>query len=135
MPEADYSKENYMTRQPRIDLSKYQYNYEQFRQYTAFYEEARKKDLEESRQFYKMVKYSLANKDKDKIAALTFAKKYRLDLITIPDEFKDESIDDIDFKKDRRRRRPVVRNRTSRDVSEYDVWRIHDREIIKGGGK
>lgn len=84
-----------MTRQPRLDLSKLQYNYEQFREYTALYEEAKKKDDKESREFYKMVKYSLANKDKGNAAAIAFAKKFRLDLITIPEEFKDENIDDF----------------------------------------
>jgi hypothetical protein len=62
-------------------LSMYNYNYEQFKQYTALYEEAKKKDTEELRQFYKMVKYSQAYKDKGDKSAIAFAKKFRLDLI------------------------------------------------------
>lgn len=59
------------------------------------YERAKAKDREELRQFYKMVKYSLANKDKNDKSAISFANKFRLDLIEIPEEFKDETIDDI----------------------------------------
>jgi len=70
-----------MTRQPRLDLSKYNYNYEQFKEFTSLYEEAKAKDREELRQFYKMVKYTLAKKDKLDKSALSFAKKFRLDLI------------------------------------------------------
>lgn len=124
-----------MTRQPRLDLSKYNYNYEQFKEFTSLYEEAKAKDREELRQFYKMVKYTLAKKDKLDKSALSFAKKFRLDLIQIPDEFKDESIDDIKIKKDKRTRRPMIRNRTNKDITNYDAWRVHDREFLKTGGK
>jgi hypothetical protein len=55
-------------------------------------------------------------------------------LIEIPEEFKDESIDDIVIKKDKRARRKMIRVRTNKDISNYDAWRIHDREIIKSGG-
>lgn len=131
----DYERTGYMTRQPRLDLSKYNYNYEQFKQYTSLYEEARAKDKEGLRQFYKMVKYSLAYKDKGDQSALSFAKRFRLDLIEIPDEFKDEPLDDIKIKKDKRTRRTFIRNRTNRDISNYDAWRVHDREFMKTGGK
>lgn len=40
----DYEREGYMKRQPRLDLSKYNYNFEQFSQYTQLYEQAKKKD-------------------------------------------------------------------------------------------
>jgi hypothetical protein len=132
-----YELEGYMKRQPRVDLKKDvgNYNYEQFREYTALYEESKKKDDEELRQFYKMVKYARLNKDKNDKSAMAFAKKYRLDLIEIPPEFQDEGLEDINIKKDKRTRRPVIRMRTSRDISKYDAWRNYDRQIIKGGGK
>jgi hypothetical protein len=58
-----YELEGYMKRQPRVDLKKDvgNYNYEQFREYTSLYEESKKKDDEEVRQFYKMVKYARLN--------------------------------------------------------------------------
>lgn len=132
-----YELEGYMKRQPRVDLKKDvgNYNYEQFREYTALYEDSKKKDQEELRQFYKMVKYSRLNQDKNDKSAIAFAKKYRLDLIEIPPEFQEESLEDISIKKDKRTRRPVIRMRTSRDISKYDAWRNYDRQIIKGGGK
>jgi len=82
-----------------------------------------------------MVKYSIANKDKNDKSAMAFARRFRLDLIQIPEEYKDESLDDIEIKMDKRTRRPIIRNRTSRDISKYDAWRVHDRELMKGGGK
>lgn len=82
-----------------------------------------------------MVKYAKLNVDKGNKTALSFAKKFRLDLIDIPEEFKDESIDDINIKADKRTRRPMIRNRTNKDISKYDAWRCFDREIMKAGGK
>lgn len=82
-----------------------------------------------------MVKYSKENIDKGDKFALTFAKKYRLDLIDIPDEFKDVSIDDLSFKARKKYERPRIRLRNNRDLSNYDAWRCSDRSIIKGGPK
>ncbi len=82
-----------------------------------------------------MVKYSLAHKDKGDKSAASFAKKFRLDLIDIPEEFKDEPIDDIKIKQDKRTRRPMIKNRTDRDITNYDAWRVHDRNFPKTGGK
>lgn len=132
-----YELEGYMKRQPRVDLKKDvgNYNYEQFREYTALYEEAKKKDDESLRQFYKMVKYSRLNQDKNDKSAIAFAKKYRLDLIEIPPEYQDESLEDIKIKKDKRTRRPIIRMRTSRDISKYEAWRCFDRQLMKTGFK
>jgi hypothetical protein len=84
-----YELEGYMRRQPRLDLKKTvgNYNYEQFKEYTQLYDEAKKKDSEELRQFFKMVKYARLNAEKGDKSAMAFAKKYRLDLIEIPNEF------------------------------------------------
>jgi len=40
----EYEKEGYMKRQPRSDISKQNYNYEQFREFTKFHREAKQKD-------------------------------------------------------------------------------------------
>jgi hypothetical protein len=82
-----------------------------------------------------MVKYARLNVDKGDKSALSFANKYRLDLIEIPPEFQEESLDDIAIKKDKRSRRTIIRMRTNRDISKYDAWRCYDRQILKGGGK
>ena len=111
------------------------YNYEQFKEYTALYEKSKKKDTEEVRQFYKMVKYSRLNKDKGDGSAMAFARKFDLDLIQIPPEFQDEPLDDIVIKKDKRTRREIIRNRSNRDLTKYDAWRCYDRQLMKGGGK
>lgn len=58
-----------------------------------------------------------------------------MDLIEIPEEFKNIPFEDVQFKKDRRTRRPVIKLRTSIDLSNYDAWRNFDRELVKGGPK
>jgi len=63
------------------------------------------------------------------------SKRYRFDLIEIPEEFKDVEVDDSYYKKNKKSKRPLIRNRTSRDISNYDAWRVHDRQLIKGGPK
>ena len=62
------------------------------------YEEAKEKDDNESKNFYKLVKYVKAKqelgKENNDIYAIEFLKKYKLDLIQIPEEFKDLEVDD-----------------------------------------
>jgi hypothetical protein len=70
-----------------------------------------------------MVKYTKLNLEKGDRSAVAFAKKFRLDLINIPEEFKELSIDDISIKKDKRTRRRIVRTKTSIDLSNFDAWR------------
>jgi len=68
-----------------------------------------------------MVKYARLNADKGDKSAVSFAKKYRLDLIEIPPEFQDESLDDIAIKKDKRTRRTIIRMRSNRDISKSET--------------
>jgi hypothetical protein len=130
-----YNKEGYMSRQPRIDFKGKNYNFEQFRDYTRLYESAKKKDQKELENFYKMVKYSKENVDSK--AAKRFTKMYQLDLIEIPEEFRGVSTEDLELPLTRRHRRnqTTIRNRTSRDQTNFDAWRCHDRKIVKGGPK
>ena len=90
-----YEQENYMKRQPRTTVREMNFNFEQFREYTAMYEEARVKDDEKSEQFYKLVKYVLKRtdengkpKDISDMVVRDFLRKYQLNLIEIPEEFK-----------------------------------------------
>jgi hypothetical protein len=122
-------------RQPRVDFEKLSYNHEQFNEYTQLYEQASKQDREDLKYFYKMVKYCQENpKSKDK-AAVNFAARIRLDLIEIPEEFKNVTTDDLEIKRDRRARRQVIRTRTSRDLTNYDAWPCTDRTLMKSAGK
>ena len=100
-----------MKRQPRLDLKKHvgNYNYEQFREYTALYDEAKLRDDAEIKHFYQMVKYAKLNVGKGDKHAVEFAKKYRLELIEVPEEFKDVSIDDLELRSTRRSKRPILR--------------------------
>jgi len=54
---------DYMKRQPRVDLAKLSYNYEQFKSYTIMHKSASKKDQIKSERFYKLVKYVKANRE------------------------------------------------------------------------
>ena len=56
-----------------------------------------------------MVKYVRENPQSNDTAVKNFAKTYRLDLIEIPEEFKDESVEDLRINRDRRARRPIVK--------------------------
>ena len=82
-----------------------------------------------------MVKYVKENAPKGEKRAIALSKRFRFDLIDVPEEFKQVDFDDLKVKKDKRCRRPHIRNRTNRDISNYDSWRIHDRSLLKGGGK
>lgn len=58
-----------------------------------------------------------------------FLKKYKLDLIEIPEEFKDLEVNE-DFKPKRSGRqssRRRVYTKRNNDISDYDSWRSFDR--------
>jgi hypothetical protein len=85
----NYELKDYMKRQPRANLRDKNFNFEQFSEYVSIYEEARAKDEKRSQDFYKLVKYVLQNKEagRSNLVVRDFLKKYRLDLIDIPQEF------------------------------------------------
>lgn len=87
----DYDHSGYMMRQPRMELRNKNFNFEQFNAFTLKYEEARSKDELASKEFYKLVKYVRSKKDDENVngnlIVRDFLKKYKLDLIDIPEEF------------------------------------------------
>jgi len=135
---GDFDWTGYMNRQPRMDLRTKNFNFEAHERYTSIYEQARQKDEENSTQFYKLVKYvknQLENSGDSRAAQRNlvvrdFLNKYRIDLIEIPDEFKDVEVGD-DFKPKRKSRtlRKRVYTRSDRSLKNYDVWRVHDRQL------
>ena len=80
---------DYMKRQPRLNLRDKNFNFEQFSEYTDIYETAREKDEKHSKEFYKLVKYVIKNRDAgpSNLIVRDFLRKYKLDLIEIPQEF------------------------------------------------
>lgn len=102
------------------------------------YEDARVKDEADSRNFYKLVKYVLARKGTDEertnIIVKEFIKKYHVDLIEIPEEFKNLQVED-DFKPVKRGRtapkRKRVLTKSNKSIIGYDVWRCFDRAITQ----
>ena len=74
-----------------------------------------------------MVKYSKENPNSKDKAITNFMAKVQLDLVEVPEEFKDVETDDLVIRRDRRARRQVIRHKTSRDLSKYDAWICSDR--------
>ena len=79
----DINWEGYMSRQPRFDLRKHNFNFEEYDRYIDMFEQASKKDKDDSIKFYKMVKYvrSKLEAGETNMAVNDFVKKYKLDLI------------------------------------------------------
>jgi len=138
----NYEITDYMKRQPRLDLRSRNFNFEEYRRYVEMYEDARTKDEAESKNFYKLVKYVLARKgtpeESKNAVVVEFLKKYHLELIEIPEEFKDLEVED-DFKPARRGRttpkRKRVLTKSSKDLRGYDAWRAFDRQVLQTEGK
>lgn len=127
-----------MKRQPRTNLRVKNFNFEQFSEYASIYEDARAKDETRSRDFYKLVKYVIKNKDSGpgNLVVRDFMRKYRLDLIDIPEEFQELEVDDFNLKKSNRARsRKRVYTRSDKSLTGYDVWRCFDRNLICATGK
>jgi len=74
-----------------------------------------------------MLKYSKENPNSKDKAITNFMAKVQLDLVEVPEEFKDVETDDLVIRRDRRARRKVIRHKTSRDLSKYDAWICSDR--------
>ena len=85
------------------------------------------------------MKYVINNKDKGQsnLVVRDFLKKYRLDLIEIPEEFKNLEVEDnfTPKKSQRATSRKRVWTRSSTDMKEFDVWRCFDRNLIVPTGK
>ena len=105
------------------------------------YEEARAVDERESKHFYKLVKYVMAKTAEGKSDRVVqeFNRKYKLELIEIPEEFKDLSIDDYQPKSMRsellKPKTIRVYTRTNKSLVDYDVWRTFDRNLVVPTGK
>ena len=54
-----------MSRQPRFDLRKHNFNFEEYDKYIKMYEEADALDKEKSKQFYRLVKYVKEHTDSE----------------------------------------------------------------------
>jgi hypothetical protein len=64
-------------------------------------------------------------------------KKYKLDLIEIPDEFKNLEVDDTfrpaKFGKLAPKRKRIF-TKNSKNLLNYDAWRVFDRNIVTPTG-
>ena len=64
-----------------------------------------------------------------------FLKKYKLDLIQIPEEFSNVEPDENTKKGRKALSRKKILSRSSKSLVDYHVWRSHDRQIIQADGK
>lgn len=128
----------YMSRQPRFELRSKTFNFEDYGRYIDIYEKARVEDEARSTEFYKLVKYVKERADDPKAdlhneIVKDFKKKYRLDLIDIPEEFQDlEVTDEFQPRKLGRTapKRKRVLTKSNKDLKGYDAWRVYDREFM-----
>ena len=99
------------------------------------YESARVKDEEESKDFYKLVKYVLAKTengtklDQSNLVVRDFLKRYHLNLIEIPEEFKDLEVDVNKYKPKPKNKNTSKRilSRSDKSLKGYDSWMVKDR--------
>jgi len=132
-----------MSRQPRSNVREQNYNFEQFKEYTSMYETARVKDEHNSQEFYRLVKYVTTKcdetgkpKDNSNLVVRDFLRKYDLNLIDIPEEFKDlEVLEEFKPKRKAETQRKRVYTRSDKSLKDYDAWRSVDRQLIVVTGK
>ena len=102
--------------------------------------EAKAKDDEKSRKFYKLVKYVKANIGDEKnqvVNHFTKVRGFRPDLIEIPEEFQDldvEGAEQSEFKS-KPYRKKVIKTWKNSDLTGYDAWRCFDRFTTVDDGK
>jgi len=134
----NYLQEDYLKRQPRVNVRAMNYNFEQFKEYTKIYEDARVKDDKQSEKFWKLVKYVQANVDENgkpkelsNLIVRDFVRKYQVELIDIPEEFKDLRVDsDVLPEKMPQTIRKRVFTRTDKSLKDYHVWKSVDRGLL-----
>lgn len=59
-----------------------------------------------------------------------FLKKYRLDLIEIPEEFQDLDTSDVKVQSKKQYQRKRILTRSDKSLVGYDAWRSFDRQLI-----
>ena len=93
-----------------MELRNKNFDFESYKEYIQIYEDARKQDEIESTNFYKLVKYVKARQGTDEVRTNAyvseFMKRYKIDMIEVPDEFKDLEVGD-DFRPLKKRGRSV----------------------------
>jgi hypothetical protein len=118
-------------------LTKTNYNFEQYRRFTADFNKAKAIDDVNSANFYKLVKYVKKNQDNIKdplVLKFTKIDGFRPDLIEVPDEFKNVEFDNATTF-GRKVTRKIIRRRTDKNLDNYDAWRCSDRQVLKADGK
>jgi len=140
MHNLERERGDYMKRQPRVKIDQVSYNFEQYSRYSNMLASATRKDEIESKNFYKIVKYVKKNIDNPKdqlVHEFTKGKGYVPELIEIPEEFEDLPISDVKPKDLQRKRsnRKLIKTHKSKDMTNYDVWRCHDRAVFIGDYK
>lgn len=137
-----YEEVDYMKRQPRAQVERMNYNFEQFRKYTHLYDRAKRRDEEESQAFFKLVKYVKEKRElghsathREKMIVRDFLSTYDVDRIEIPEKYQDLEASDAEPKRKAKSKRPRIYTRSNKSLVGYDVWRCFDRELPTAGGK
>ncbi len=129
---------DYFKRQPRVDIAKMNYNFEQYRRYTDDYKKAKQIDDANTLGFYKLVKYvkkNQANVTDPLVHKFAVADGFRADLINVPEEFEGVEFEEAPTFGRKVGQRKIIRKRTDKNLDSYDAWRCSDRQVLKGDGK
>jgi len=138
MATLERERGDYMRRQPRINPEELSYNFEQYDRYSKILARSTVSDRAKSESFYKMIKYvkkNINNKTDSIVRDFTEIDGYVPELIEIPKEFEDLPIADVKAREFARNKsgKTLIRTRTSKNMTNYDAWRCHDRETIHFG--
>jgi len=117
--------------QPR-NLNITNYNFEQYKGFTRIYNEQMKKDREKQYQTKRILKYinehpNLAISKSWKRKLLYGEGAENVDISNMVDQ--SISIEGFKLPTSKRYRRKIIKNRTSRDITDYDAWRCMDRTL------
>lgn len=125
----NFDSEEFNTKQKRFDLN-YNYNFEEFKLYTETFKESKKIDNEKTNQEEKVMKF-LRNKSVNGLENSP-AVQHWLKKLTLPiEKYKineNVNIEDFELPIDKRYRRQAKKKYTE-DISNYETWRIFDREV------
>lgn len=120
------------TKQPRNTGLK-NYNFEQYKGFTRMYNEQMEKERQKDSEIKRIWKY--IKEHPDEAISKTWKRKLlfgeKADDMPI-ESFVDDNVSIEGFKPSvsRKVRRPIIRTRTSRDISDYDCWRVCDRQMM-----
>ena len=123
---------DYFKRQPRVNLDELSYNHEQYKRYTKIFKEAKEKDDQHSKRFFKILRYVKEHRHDEQdelVRQFVSVDGFVPELIAVPSEYAEVKFEETDVltTTGRRVRRSFIPKRSSKNLDKYDSWRCSDR--------